>query len=548
MTMSKSIVARHGMVACSQPLAAKIGLEVLKQKGTAVDAAIATNAALGLMEPHMCGVGGDLFAIVWDAKTKKLHGLNASGRSPLGLSYDILRERLQSEGTEKIPMQGMLPVSTPGAVDGWFLLHQRFGSLPIASLFQDVIHYAEQGFKVTPVIARIWNQFSDQSALACRGDFDLVYKPNGAAPEAGDLFSNSHLADTYRLIAKEGRRGFYEGELATSIAQFMSEQGGYLTKKDLAAHKSEWVDPVSVKYRAHDIFELPPNTQGMAALQMLRLLEGFELSGKTGMDAETIHWMVEAKKLAFEDRARFYADPAFNSAPIKELLSDDYNNKRRRAITEQAANKVCAGDPVLQRSDTVYLTTADSAGNMVSLIQSIFQPFGSGVVVPGTGFALQNRGLLFSMDPSHANVYAPDKRPFQTIIPAFVMYKGKPKMSFGVMGGDMQPQGHVQILSNLLDFKMDLQAAGDALRWRHDDSTQPTDNVGECLMDGGRLIVEKGFSESFIQELIDRGHKVTDKADDEDIGFGGYQAIMCTDDGGYIGASENRKDGCALGY
>jgi gamma-glutamyltranspeptidase / glutathione hydrolase len=546
MSSSKSIAARHGMIACSQPLAAEIGLEVLKQKGTAVDAAIAANAALGLMEPHMCGVGGDLFAIVWEAKTQKLHGLNASGRSPVGLSYDILKECLQREGSEKIPMDGVLPVSVPGAVDGWFSLHQRFGSLPIARLFQDVINYAEQGFEVTPVIAKEWKQFSDKSALVSRGDFDLSYKPNGAAPETGNLFSNTALAETYRLIAQEGRRGFYEGELATSIEKFMSEQGGYLTRQDLAAHKSDWVDPVSVKYRAHDIFELPPNTQGMAALQMLRLLEGFELSNKAGLDAETTHWIVEAKKLAFEDRARFYADPAFKSAPIKELLSDDYNNERRQAITQHAANNVCAGDPILQRSDTVYLTTADSAGNMVSLIQSIFHPFGSGVVVPGTGFALQNRGSLFSMDPFHANVYAPNKRPFQTIIPAFVMYKGKPKMSFGVMGGDMQPQGHVQVLSNLLDFGMDLQEAGDALRWRHDDSTQPTDNVGDCLKDGGSLVVEKGFPQSIMQDLIERGHKVTDK--DEGIGFGGYQAIMCDEDGGYIGASESRKDGCALGY
>jgi gamma-glutamyltranspeptidase/glutathione hydrolase len=326
----------------------------------------------------------------------------------------------------------------------------------------------------------------------------------------------------------------------------MSEHDGYLTKADLTAHQSEWVDPVSVRYRTYDIFELPPNTQGMAALQMFKLLEGFDLASKSKTDAETIHQMVEAKKLAFEDRARFYADPDFAAAPIDELLSDTYNDARRALISDLAASQVSAGDPLLQRSDTVYLTTADAAGNMVSLIQSIFHPFGSGVVVPGTGFALQNRGTLFSLDSAHANVYAANKRPFQTIIPAFIMHDGKPYMSFGVMGGDMQPQGHVQVISNFLDLNMDLQAAGDAPRWRHDDSTQPTDKVGDCLDDGGKLIMEEGFPESLVQELEKRGHRISRQ--DEGVGFGGYQAISCDGKGGYLGASESRKDGCALGY
>lgn len=544
MTKRSVVAGKQGMVASSQPLASTIAIDILKQGGTAVDAAIAANAALALMEPHMCGVGGDLFAIVWDANTEKLHGLNASGRSPQGLSYDILKKRLQEDGHDKIPVEGLLPVSVPGAVDGWFSLHQRFGSLPMSCLFEQVIKYADEGFCVTPVIAAEWNQFSDKPLLSSMGDFHKVYRPDGLSPAEGEIFRNPQLAETFRFILEEGKRGFYEGQLAERIDQYMSEQGGYLSSTDLAAHTSEWVDPVSVKYRGYNIFELPPNTQGLAALQMFKLMEGFDLSGKS--DVESIHLMVEAKKLAFEDRVRFYADPDFNPAPIAELLSEEYNDRRRACISDNAAMLVSAGEPVLQRGDTVYLTTADADGNMVSLIQSIFHPFGSGVVVPGTGFALQNRGLLFSMDPSHANVYAPGKRPFQTIIPAFVMHQGKPHMSFGVMGGDMQPQGHVQVISNLLDYNMDLQAAGDALRWRHDDSTQPTDNVDDSLSDGGKLVVEEGFPESVIQELIKRGHKVSDK--DEGIGFGGYQAIMCDGEGGYLGASESRKDGCAIGY
>jgi gamma-glutamyltranspeptidase/glutathione hydrolase len=538
--------SQNGMVASSQPLASKIAVEVLKQGGNAVDAAISANAALGLMEPHMCGVGGDLFAIVWDANSQKLYGLNASGRSPKRLTYDKLKKRLQKDACEKIPFKGPLPVSVPGAVDGWFSLHQRFGSLPLASLLEPVINYAEQGFKLTPVIAGEWKQFSETEPLPWTGDFHKVYRPAGRAPVEGELFKNPQLAQSYRCIAEDGREGFYQGTLAAQIDRFMSEHDGYLSKADLAGHQSEWVEPVSVRYRGHDIFELPPNTQGMAALQMLRLLEGFDFCDKSFPDPESIHLMVEAKKLAFEDRARFYTDPDFNPAPIEELLSDQYNDTRRAEISAHAAKLVSAGEPLLQRGDTVYLTTADASGNMVSLIQSIFHPFGSGVVVPGTGFALQNRGMLFSLDPDHANVYASGKRPFQTIIPAFVMHDGKPKMSFGVMGGDMQPQGHVQVISNLLDFNMDLQAAGNALRWRHDDSTQPTDNLGDCLKEGGRLIVEPGFPASVIEDLEKRGHRVSDK--DDGFGFGGYQAIMCDGKGGYLGASESRKDGCALGY
>lgn len=542
----KAVSGKQAMVATSQPLASQIGLDVLQQGGTAVDAAIAANAALGLMEPHMCGIGGDLFAIVWDAKTRQLYGLNASGRSPKRLSYDTLCKRLQDEGCQKIPVQGLLPVSVPGAVDGWYELHRRFASIPMPSLLEPVIACAENGFSVTPVIAAEWRQFSNKPTPSSFGDFHEVYRRAGKTPAAGERFSNPQLAQSYRIIAEQGRQGFYQGEIAMRIDKFMAEHEGYLRRADLASHISEWVTPVSVNYRGYDIYELPPNTQGLAALQMLKLLQGRDLRSYSAPGAEAIHLMVEAKKLAFEDRARFYADPDFSPAPMAELLADAYCAARAALISDNAANQVRAGDPVLRRGDTVYLTTADSRGNMVSLIQSIFHPFGSSVVIPGTGFALQNRGMLFSMDTAHANVYAPNKRPFQTIIPAFIMRDGKPWMSFGVMGGDMQPQGHVQVISNILDYHMELQAAGDAPRWRHDDSTQPTDNAGAYLRDGGKLILEEGFPESVIEELRRRGHRIFHE--DESSGFGGYQAIMCDGNGGYLGASERRKDGCALGY
>ncbi len=534
------------MVATSQPLASQIGLDLLQQGGTAVDAAIAANAVLGLVEPHMCGMGGDLFAIIWDARTRQLYGLNASGRSPRGLSRETLMQRLEGDDCQRIPADGLFPVSVPGAVDGWFELHQRFGRLPMQSLLQPVIELAENGFLLTPVIAEEWQRFSDMQANTNPGDFDLLYRPGGRAPAQGERFRNSQLAMSYRLISEHGRKGFYEGEIAGRISRFMSEHDGYLDINDLSGHRSEWVTPLSVNYRGYAIHELPPNGQGLAALQMFKLLQGQDLYSRGALSAESIHLMVEAKKLAFEDRARFYADPDFCPAPLEALLSDNYRDVRAALITGDAAAEVIAGDPVLRQSDTIYLTTADSDGNMVSLIQSIFYPFGSAVVVPDTGFALQNRGMLFSLDPAHANVYAPNKRPFQTIIPAFITHDGRPHMSFGVMGGDMQPQGHVQVISNILDFNMGLQEAGDAPRWRHDGSTQPTDNVGDRLSHGGELVMEEGFSEDAIAELARKGHRICDK--DNGFGFGGYQAIMCDGRGGYLGASENRKDGCALGY
>ena len=543
-----AVIAGNGMVATSHPITTDIGLTTLKKGGSAVDAAIAANAALGLMEPHMCGMGGDLFAIVWDAKNQKLHGLNASGRSPKSLDHAGLSEQLKKLGTRHIPFDSILSVSVPGAVHGWSALHERFGRLSFSELFTPAINYAESGFPVSPVIARQWKDAVAGTSRTIPGAFHSVYAPNGQAPAAGDIFSNKDLARSYRLIADEGDKAFYRGELGERIAGFMNENGGYIDSNDLETHQSDWVTPVSVNYRGYDVFELPPNGQGIAALQMLKMLEDDDIASMGFMNADCLHLMLEAKKLVFEDRAKFYADPDFinppASVPVERLLSAKYNKQRRALIKENAALNVTSGDKVLRNSDTIYLTTADAEGNMVSLIQSVYYYFGSGLVVPGTGFALQNRGMLFSMDKSHANVYAPGKRPFHTIIPAFVMKDRKPFLSFGVMGGDMQPQGHVQVLTNIIDFNMDIQQAGDAPRWRHDGSTNPTQDADDHLTDGGVVLLEDGFPGQVVKDLAKRGHHIQRAAD----GFGGYQSIMKADNGVYHGASEPRKDGQAAGW
>ena len=539
-----AVIADNGMVATSQPIATDVGLSVLKKGGSAVDAAIAANAALGLMEPHMCGVGGDLFAIVWDEKEQQLHGLDASGRSSKSLDYEELAGRLRKLGTRYIPHNSLLSVSVPGAVHGWTTLHDRFGKLPFAELLAPAIHYAELGFPVSPVIAGQWQWAASEISGNVPGAFDTVYTPEGQAPAVGGIFTNKDLARSYRLIADNGNKAFYQGELADRIAGFMQDNGGYIDHADLQAHRSDWIAPLAVNYRGYDVFELPPSGQGIAALQMLKMLEDDDLAAMGYMNVDCLHLMLEAKKLVFEDRAKFYADPAFTEVRTGRLLSAEYSKKRRALIKDSAAVKVRPGEGILRDGDTIYLTAADSAGNMVSLIQSVYHYFGSGIVIPGTGFALQNRGLLFSMDPSHANVYAPGKRPFHTIIPAFVMKNDKPFMSFGVMGGDMQPQGHVQVLTNIIDFGMDIQLAGDAPRWRHDGSTMPIADASEYLTDGGIVLLESGFPDQVVKELAKRGHHIQRAAD----GFGGYQAIMKADNGVYHGASESRKDGQAAGY
>jgi len=536
------VIAQHGMVATSHPLAAQIGLDVLKAGGNAIDAAIATNAALGLMEPTGSGIGGDLFAIVWSAKEQKLYGLNASGRSPLGLSYDQLKAEMAKLGVDKIPPRGVLPISVPGAVDGWFELHQKFGKTPMADLLAPSIRYAEEGFPLTELIAYYWKYAYLYEEMP--GAAYATWMPGGVAPKKGEIFKNPDLAKTYRRIADSGRDAFYRGGIADEIDTFMRANGGYLRKADLEAHTSTWIEPVSVNYRGYDVFELPPNGQGIAALQMLNILEGFDLRGMGWNSPEALHVMIEAKKLAFEDRAKFYADPDFAEIPLAGLLSKDYAAERRALIDlKRAAARVDAGNPALQQGDTVYLTTADAEGNMVSLIQSNYRGMGSGVMVPGQGFGFQDRGEMFVFEPrDHANVYAPGKRPFHTIIPAFVMKDGQPWMSFGLMGGAMQPQGHAQIMMNLVDFDMNLQEAGDAARWQHYGST---DYDTAQMEDGGYVTVESGVPFESVRALEQMRHDMrTDTG-----GYGGYQAIRWDAvNKVYIGASESRKDGHAVGY
>ncbi len=534
------VIATHGMAATSHPLVSQIALDVLKRGGTAVDAAIAANAAMGLMEPTGNGVGGDLFAIVWDAKTGKLHGYNGSGRSPQSLSLAKLRDELRKIDSKTIPPRGPLPVSVPGAVDGWFALHGRFGKLPMRELLAPAIAYARNGFPVTEVIAEGWVR--NARLLEKYPNFSATYMPNGRAPAKGEVFRNPLLANTLSQIAEGGRDAFYKGDIARRIGKYMSANGGYLSAADLAAHHGEWVEPVSTNYRGYDVWELPPNSQGIAALQMLNILEAYDLKSMGFGSEKYLHLFVEAKKLAFEDRARYYADPEFAKVPWQALLSKEYAGKRRQLIGERAAREYAPDPKALERGDTIYMSVADEAGNMVSLIQSNYRGMGSGMTPDDCGFILQDRGEMFSLTPGHPNVYAPGKRPFHTIIPAFVTKDGKPWLSFGVMGGAMQPQGHAQVLVNLIDFGMNLQEAGDVPRVRHDGSSEPTD---EKMTDGGEVILEVGYSPAVVKALEARGHKVK-VANDGD--FGGYQAILRNAQGVYFGATESRKDGAAQGY
>ncbi len=531
------VLARNAMVATSHPLATQIALQVLKDGGNAVDAAIAANAFLGLADPGNSGIGGDLFALVWDAKSRQLHGLNASGRSPRSMTLDDLTRR----GLTQIPATGPLPVSVPGCVDGWFMLHGRFGRLPMARLLDPTITYAREGIPVaTDATDDATLRLSQRLPLTPPGSFAnlrALYMPGGSFPEKGDIFRNEALANTLRLIAKDGRDAYYNGPIAAAIAAHIKAQGGYLSAEDFALHTSDWVAPVSTTYRGYRVWELPPNTQGVAALHMLNILEGVDLSKVTFGSADHVHWFTEAKKLAFEDLATAYAEPASMRVPVDRLLSKEYAAQRRALIKADRAGVYQSGLPA--DSHTVYLTTADKDGNMVSLIQSNSLSFGSLEVVEGLGFALHNRGMWFELKPGHPNSYAPGKRPFHTIIPAFVTKDDQPFMSFGVMGGDMQPQGHVQVLMNIIDFGMNLQEAGDAPRVYHAGSFP----VAGHLANVGELNLEMGYPPETIRELMRRGHKVTHA-----LGlFGGYQAIMLKD-GVYYGASESRKDGQAAGY
>lgn len=531
------VIAANGMAATSHPLATQVALDILKAGGSAVDAAIAANAMLGLVEPTGNGIGGDLFAIVWDAESNKLHGLNASGRSPKSLTLQWFLDN----GHDSIPSHGPLPVTVPGCIDGWFELHGRFGTLPMAQLLQPTIDYARNGHPVAETVAYYWDRSVPR--LSEFPGFVEQFTIDGRAPRKGEIWRNPGLANTLAAVAEGGRDAFYRGDIARTIATYVQAHGGFLSVEDLAEHRSEWTDPVSTNYRGVEVWELVPNTQGIAALQILNLLEPYDI-GKLGFGSpEHVHLFVEAKKLAFEDRAKYYADPEFAEVPVAELISKEYAKQRRRLIDPtRAARRVDAGNPAMREGDTVYLTVADSAGNMVSLIQSNYRGMGSGMTPPGLGFILQDRGELFALDPDHANAFAPGKRPFHTIIPAFLTRDGKPWVSFGLMGGDMQPQGHAQIVMNLVDFRMNLQEAGDAPRIYHTGSSEPT---GALMTDGGRLYLESGFDYATVRTLMQRGHKLGWAHGP----YGGYQAIARDPETGvYFGASESRKDGQAAGY
>jgi gamma-glutamyltranspeptidase/glutathione hydrolase len=532
------VVAKNGIVATSHPLAAEAGLDVLKAGGNAVDAAIATNAMLGVVEPMSCGIGGDLFVIYWDNKSQKLYGLNASGRSPYLLNRGVFREK----GLKQIPETGPLSWSVPGCVDGWETLRARFGSRPLAGLLRPAIDAAEVGFPVTEIIAGGWK--ASVKSLSAWPDSKRVYLKDGRAPQHGEIMTLPELAATYREIASGGRDAFYNGRIAREIVAFSEANGGYFSLRDFAEHTSDWIEPVSTTYRGHTVWELPPNGQGIAALQMLNLLEGFDLKSLGPKSAEYVHLLVEAKKLAFADRAKFYADPAFEKLPVAELISKAYADKQRPRIDRtRAAVDVAAGDPKLEHGDTVYLTVVDKDRNCCSMIQSLYFGFGSQMVPGKVGFVIQNRGNLFALDDHHLNRLEPHKRPFHTIIPAMVTKDGKPWFCFGVMGGDMQPQGHVEVLVNMIDFGMNPQMAGDASRIRHGGSATPTGLPGEPH--GGTVFLESGFPAETMQKLEAMGHKLG-KATGS---FGGFQGILIDHEHGTLqGATDPRKDGAAVGY
>jgi gamma-glutamyltranspeptidase / glutathione hydrolase len=535
---TRSVVyARHGMVAAAHPLAAQIGVDILKKGGTAVDAAIAVNAALGFLEPVSCGIGGDLFAIVWDAKTGRLHGLNASGRAPRALTAD----KVPAEKDGTIPVYSPYAWTVPGAVDGWFELHGKFGRLPMAEVLAPAARAAREGEPVPQYIAGLWERggqrFKDKPGFAA------TFLPAGKAPREGEVFKNPALARAYELLGREGRDAFYKGAIARDIVAFSRRNGGFFAEEDLAGHRSEWVDPISTDYRGVTVFELPPNGQGITALQLLNILETFDLRAMGRDSAAFWHTLVEAKKIAYEDRARFIADPAFAKEPVGWLLSKAYARKRAALVDAgRAAQRIDPGRPAMAEGDTTYLAVADGEGNMVSLIQSNYTGFGSGYVVDGWGFGLHDRGAQFDLQPGLPNSLEPGKRPFHTIIPAFLMKDGRPWAAFGLMGGDMQPQGHAQVVVNLVDFGMNLQEAGDAARFYHTGSSEPT---GTLMTTGGTLHLESGVPAEVRRDLVRMGHRLA-----EVVGpFGGYQVVARDPVTGILaGASESRKDGCAIGY
>jgi gamma-glutamyltranspeptidase/glutathione hydrolase len=528
-----TVVSRHGMVCSSQHLATMAGIDVLKAGGNAIDAAVCANAMLGLVEPMNCGIGGDLFAIVWIEKDKKLYGLNASGRSP----YEWNLDEAAKLNLKSIPGESALAWNVPGCVSGWGALLERFGTRSLGQLLDPAIRYAREGFPVTGIVAADWAVGPKYESL-CK-----IFMPGGNAPKFGEIFTNPALADTLESIGKGGPRSFYEGEIADKIVAANREGGGRMSKKDFVDHQPEWVEPVSTTYRGYHVWEIPPNGQGISALQMLNMLEQFDIASLEPNSAEQLHLFIEAKKLAFEDRAVYYADPKLADVPIAWLIGKEYGKQRAALIDPaKAAQNVTCGK-VEGAKETIYMTAADGEGNMISLIQSIYARWGSKIVPGGLGFSMQNRGLSFSLNPAHRNKLEPHKRPFHTIIPAFVTREGAPKFSFGVMGGDFQPQGHVQVLMNILDYGMSPQQAGDQPRAEHDGSSTPMDYVMKA---SGGVNLEMGIPDAVGAKLTEMGHNVTKVADEA---FGGYQGIWREENPlRYYGGSDPRKDGCAFGY
>src|SRR6266581_572161 len=529
MAHRSTVYAPHGMIATSQPLATAAGLAVLEHGGNAIDAAVTAAAVLNVTEPMMTGIGGDVFAIVWSPKDHKLYGLNSSGRAGRLMTRDAVLAR----GHRTMPTESVEDVTVPGALAGWDALLHRFGTITLAQALAPAIGYAENGYPVTPVIARDWA--AEAARLARDDGARATFLVDGTrAPREGEWFTNPDLARSFRLIAAQGPAALYGGALGQRIVARLGQLGGYLTLDDLREHRPEWVEPMSVSFKGYRVWELPPNNQGVAALEMLRMLETYDLRGLGHNSAAYLHLLIEAKKLAFADVARYVGEPAAMQTPATALLDDRFVAARRALIDPHHAADRPEPGAALTASETIYLTVADSAGNMVSFINSLFDAFGSGVVVPGTGFALQDRGAGFTLEPGLPNTVAPGKRPFHTIIPAFVTQPDgaggdAPWLSFGVMGGSMQPQGHVQLLLNLIVFGMDLQDAIDAPRFRH--------------LEGRRVALEAPITDAVRRALAALGHEVTSEA----AAFGGAQAIMRLPRG-YAGGSDPRKDGMAAGY
>jgi len=528
-----TVAAQRGMVCASQPLAAMAGIDILKSGGNAVDAAIAANAVLTVTEPMSCGIGGDLFAICWIEKEQKLFGLNASGRSPYNWSLQAALDL----GLEFLPEYSPLAWSVPGCVSGWGALHGKFGKSGLKEILAPAIHYAAEGFPVSPIIAGGWAFIAAEHETLAQ-----TFQPEGHAPGFGEVFRNPDFARTLQTIAEQGPEVFYRGEIADRIVRFSEANGGRFTKKDFEDHEANWVEPVSTGYRGYDVWEIPPNGQGIAVLQILNMLETFDIASLGANSPEHLHLFIEAKKLAFEDRAIYYADMDFAPVPLEQLLSKEYGRERAKRIDpRKASDKVVAGN-LPRGGDTIYLTAADSEGNMVSLIQSLYHGWGSHIVPDRLGFPIQNRGMSFALDPNHFNKLEPHKRPFHTIIPAFVTKEGQPVFSFGVMGGDFQPQGHSQVLMNLIDFGMSPQQAGEQPRVEHGGSSSP---MGKSMVGGGSIKFEQGFPDSTKLALAEMGHDIRPGAGM----FGGYQGIWREEDPlRYFGGTDPRKDGCAIGY